>query len=659
MNKQEAKLRIEQLIKHIKKHNQLYYEKDAPEISDKEYDNLVKELKRLEAEFPELMIKDSPTQTVGAPPLKKFVTVKHRTKLLSLDNAMNIEELEAFDKRVREMLGEDEIDYVCELKIDGLAVVLNYEDGRFIRGATRGDGVNGENITQNLMTVKAIPKQIDEMGELEVRGEIFLPYNDFIRLNQEREGEGEAKFANPRNAAAGSLRQLDSSITAKRPLSIFVYCGVSRSKKINSHYKMLQTLKLNDFKTNPNSKILNGLDQVKDFINEWGIKREKLDYEIDGIVVKVDSLAYQSELGSTSRAPRWAIAYKFPPIQKKTIIEDIKVQVGRTGTLTPVAKLKPIRLAGVIVKRATLHNEGEIRRKGILIGDEVVVQRAGDVIPEVVEVSRHFPTSIMFKLPKKCPICRGELFKEEGEAVLRCINANCSAQVKERIRHFTTREAMDIESVGPAIVDQLVENKLIYNVADLYSLKKEALLKLERFADKSAQNVLDSINKSKDRPWERLLYALGIRMVGRNTAALIAQHFSSLEELFDIKDDKLSHIAGIGPKVAQSLQHFFSEKANKKLVLRLKEQGLVIRTTKAAGPKTLAGETFVLTGGLESMSRTEAEERIRNLGGNPSSSVSKNTDYVVAGSDPGSKLEKAKKLGVQILNEEEFKKLVR
>ena len=495
--------------------------------------------------------------------------------------------------------------------------------------------------------------------DFEVRGEVYLPYNDFVKLNQEREEADEPKFANPRNASAGSIRQLDSKITARRPLSIFIYYGDMPSKHFILHHETLEFLKNAGFKVNPNIRQCHGLTSVKKYIEDWGSKREELDYEIDGIVVKVDDLASQKELGATSRAPRWAIAYKYPPIQKTTVVEDIKVQVGRTGAITPVAHLKPIHLAGVVVKRATLHNEDELKRKGIKIGDQVLVQRAGDVIPEVVKVLKHTADSRDFKMPRVCPICKEELYRPEGEVITRCINAACPAQVKGRIILYAMRDAMDIEHVGPAVVEQLVENKLVSDVADLYALEKKDLLKLERFADKSAQNVIDSIQASKDRPWDRLLFALGIRMVGRNTAALIAKHYDGLEDLFNIKADKLTDISGIGPKVAQSIEHFFFQSSNQKLIKRLKDYGGVVKAKKAAGPQPLKGKTFVFTGGLEKMTRSEAEDLVRKLGGHPSSSVSKQTDYVVAGTEPGSKFDKAKRLGVKIISEKEFLDLIK
>lgn len=660
MNKEQAKKKIEKLRKEIHHHDYLYYVLDRPEISDAAYDKLFRELQNLEKEFPDLITSDSPTQRVGGAPLKSFKTYKHKKPLRSLDNAMNEEELMDFDRRVREGLGKSKVDYVCELKMDGLAVSLVYKKGKFEVGSTRGDGVNGEDITQNLRTVRSIPLTIDKPEDLEARGEVYLPYDDFVKLNEEREDAGEPKFANPRNAAAGSLRQLDSKITATRPLDIFLYYAETHPK-LKSPFDTLEHIKKLGFKINPNTRLCHGIEEVKKYIKHWETSREKLKYEIDGIVVKVNDLAAQEKLGATSRAPRWAIAFKYPPMQAISVIQDIKVQVGRTGAITPVAYLKPVHLAGVTVKRATLHNEDEIKRKGIKVHDHVVVQRAGEVIPEVVKVVKEKRTGKEkeFHMPKKCPVCKGELYRPEGEAITRCINARCPAQVKGHIRQFCMREAMDIEHVGPAVVEQLVENKLIKDVADLYTLEKKDLQKLERFADKSAQNVIDSIGGSKDRPHDRLLYALGIRMVGRTVAALIAQHYDSLEDLFNIKAEKLTKIAGIGPKVAASVEHFFSQKENHHLIERLKKAGVKIKAAKAKGPQPLKGKTFVFTGGLDKMGRPEAEELVRKLGGHPSSSVSKETDFVVVGKEPGSKYDKAKKLGVECLSETEFVKMIK
>ena len=652
--------KAELLRKQIRRHDHLYYALDKPEISDHEYDKLFRELKELEEKHPELISPDSPTQRIGGKPLKSFKTITHRVPLLSLDNAMDLDELAAFDKRVEEGLSKENIEYCCEHKIDGLAVTLSYKDGKFISGSTRGDGIHGEDITSNLKTIKSIPLLLEEKIDLEVRGEAYLPYDEFIKLNEEREQNEEPKFANPRNAAAGSLRQLDPKITASRPLDIFCYYASIPHKKHKTHYDNLNYIKKLGFKVNHNIKLCRGIDEVKEYIRFWEKSRGTLKYEIDGIVVKVNDLEDQKQLGFTTRAPRWAIAFKYPPLQAVTIIDDIKVQVGRTGAITPVAYLRPVHLAGVIVKRATLHNIDEINRKEIKIGDHVVVQRAGEVIPEVVKPikDKRSGHEKEFHMPKKCPVCGGELFRPEGEVITRCINASCPAQVKERIRHFTTREAMDIEHVGPAVVDQLVENKLIRDVSDLYTLKKQDILKLERFADKSAQNIIESIENSKNRPHDRLLFALGIRMVGRHIAAIIASRYDSIDDLFGVKAEDLQRIDGIGPKVAQSIEYFFSQKDNRHLIERLKHAGVNISAPKNHGPQPLKGKTFVFTGGLNSMTRPEAEDRVRALGGHPSSSVSKDTDYVVAGTDPGSKYDKALKLGIKILSEAEFKKLI-
>jgi len=660
MDRSQAKKKIEELKKFLRIQEEYYYEKDLPIIKDEDYDRVFRELVELEKQFPDLVTPDSPTHRIGGAPLKAFKTVTHKRPLLSLDNAMDEEELLDFDKRVREGLKINKIEYVSELKMDGLAVSLIYKKGKFNIGSTRGDGVHGEDITQNLKTIRSIPLALKEPVDLEVRGEVYLAYDDFIKLNQEREEAGESIFANPRNAAAGSIRQLDSKITASRPLDIFIYFAETHPK-LKTHYKTLDYLKKLNFKLNPNTKLCNGIEEVKKYIKYWAKAREKLQYEIDGIVVKINDLAAQEKLGATSRAPRWAIAFKYPPMQAVSVIEEIKVQVGRTGAITPVAYMKPVHLAGVMVKRATLHNEDEIKRKGIKVHDHVVVQRAGEVIPEVVKVVKEKRTGKEkeFHMPKKCPVCGEELYRPEGEAITRCINARCPAQVKGHIRQFCMREAMDIEHVGPALIEQLVEKKLVKDAADLYSLEKKDVQKLERFADKSAQNVIDSIQASKDRPHDRLLFALGIRMVGRHVASLIAQYYESLEDLFNIKAEKLTKIAGIGPKVAQSVEHFFSQKENHHLIERLKKAGVRIRAAKAKGPQPFKGKTFVFTGGLDKLTRPEAEEMVRNLGGHPSSSVSKQTDFVIVGHEPGSKFDKAKKLGVKCITEAEFLKMVK
>lgn len=661
MDRETAKKHLGKLRKEIHHHDHLYYVLDKPEITDAEYDKLFRELQDLEKQNPGLVTADSPTQRVGGEPLKSFNTVTHKKPLLSLDNAMNEEELLEFDRRVREGLDKDKVEYVCELKIDGLAITLTYKKGKFVVGSTRGDGVRGEDVTHNLKTIKSIPLVLPEELDLEVRGEVYLPYDEFVKLNEEREETDEPKFANPRNAAAGAVRQLDSKITANRQLDIFVYYADLPHEHLKTHLGSLEYAKKLGFKINPNIKSCRGIEEVQKYIKHWETAREKLKYEIDGIVIKVNDLADQKKLGFTSRAPRWAAAFKYSPMQAVTIIEDIQVQVGRTGAITPVAYLKPVHLAGVMVKRATLHNEDEIKRKDIKIHDQVIVQRAGEVIPEVVKVVKEKRTGHekAFHMPKNCPVCGADLFRPEGEVITRCINAACPAQVMGKIIHFCTRAAMDIEHVGPALVEQLVKAKLVEDVADLYKLEKKDLLKLERFADKSAQNVIDSIADSKARPFDRFIYALGIRMVGRHVASLLAQYYDSVDDLVDVKPNDLEKIPGIGPKVAEAVSRFFSEKENRHLIEELRQAGVKVKGERVKGPQPLRGKTFVFTGGLETITRPEAEDLVRSLGGHPSSSVSKETDYVVAGTEPGSKFDKAKKLGVKIISEQEFKKLAR
>lgn len=661
MDKSSAQSKVEKLRQKINHHNYLYYSQDNPKISDSEYDKLFKELKELEEKYPDLITDDSPTQRVGAAPLKSFTTVTHKVPLISLDNAFSEKELRDFDERVRKGLNQDKIEYVCEMKMDGLAISLEYKNGKFIRGSTRGDGKQGEDITLNLKTVKSIPLVLNEKVDIEARGEVYLSYKDFIRFNEERIEAGETKFANPRNAAAGSLRQLDSKITAQRPLAIYNYGAILEDKKITKHSEVLEYLKHLGFRINPNTEICQGIEAVLKFIDKWESQREKLDYEIDGIVVKVNDLADQKKLGATTHHPRWAIAFKYPAMQAETIVEDIAVQVGRTGAITPVAHLKPVHLAGVMVKRATLHNEDEIKRLEIKIKDHVKVQRAGEVIPEVVSVVKNKRTGQEkeFHMPKKCPVCGGEIFRPEGEAVSRCINFACPAQVKERIRHFCTRGAMDIEHMGPAIIDQLVENKIIQDVGDIYSLKKDDLTQLERMAEKSAQNILDAIEKSKERDFDRLIFGLGIRNVGKHIASLLTEQFPSLEKLEQAKEKDISNIYGVGPTVAKSVVHFFKQKQNQMVLEKLSNAGIRMKAKISSGPKPLAGKKIVLTGTLETLSRDEAQSLIRKLGGQPSSSVSSQTDFVVFGKEPGSKLDKAKKLGVKCLSEEEFKTIIK
>ena len=666
-----SKEEIAKLKKEILYHDHLYYVLDKPSISDFEYDKLMRRLIELEGENPGLVTPDSPTQRVGGAALEKFNPVTHKTPLLSLDNALDITELEEFDARVKKVLGTSkEIEYNCELKIDGLAVSLIYKNGIFAKGSTRGDGVTGEDVTDNLKTIKAIPLKLNESIDLEVRGEVYLPIKNFYKLNEEREKEGEQVFANPRNAAAGSLRQLDSKITAKRPLSMFCYAAVIdkskvKSKKLEVTETQMETLQLLGklgFKVNPNIKVAEGIKQVIKYCKEFEGKREKLDYEIDGVVVKVNDFSLQEKLGSTMKSPRWAIAFKFPPQQKETVIEDIDVQVGRTGTLTPVAHLKPVSIGGVVVKNSTLHNEDEIKRKDIRIGDHVVIQRAGDVIPQVVRVvkEKRDGKEKIFHMPAKCPVCGGDVYREEDVAAVRCVNLSCTAKLAESIKHFASRQAMDIEGVGDALANELVKRGLVKDVADLFLLTKEDILDLERKADKSAENILSAIGASKDRDLDRLIYGLGIFNVGRRAAELLAENFSDIDSVMEAGDDSLTKIDGIGPKIASSITTFFKDRHNRHLIEKLKKAGVRLQSavSRRQSGGRLAGKTFVFTGALTGMSREDAEELVRSLGGKATSAVSKSTDYVVAGSEPGSKYDKAMKLGVKILSEAEFKVLL-
>ena len=662
----KVKRRIAELRKTINYHNYRYYVLDSPEISDAEYDELMKELRQLESEHPELVTPDSPTQRIGAPPVEAFGVVEHPQPLLSLANAFSDEELAAWHKRVSNLLGGRQFDLVCEPKIDGLAVALTYIDGLLATGATRGDGYRGENITQNLKTIRSIPLSVPKEAppRFEVRGEVYLPKGGFKKLNEERAKEELPLFANPRNAAAGSVRQLDSSITARRPLDIFIYgLGWAEGKAVpDTHWEIMQYLKSLGFKINPNIALRHSLDEAEEYHETWGKGRDKSPYEADGIVVKVNSIALQKELGTVAHEPRWAIAYKFPAIQGTTKLLHIGINVGRTGSLNPYAVLEPVRVGGVVISSAALHNEEDIHRKDIRIGDWVVVQRAGEVIPEIVEpiVSRRTGKEKVFHMPGRCPVCGSEVIKPEGEAMHRCTNAACPSQALERIKHFVSRGAMDIDGVGEKLCQALFEAGLIEDAADLYYLTKEQLLRLERMADKSASNVLKSIEASKDRPLARVIFALGILHVGDQYAELLAEHFPSIDDLAEASQEDLSSIPSIGPKIAEGILAFFRQQGNRRIIDKLKEkevgQGLGKRKAKAIEPGDLplAGLEFVLTGKLESLSRPEAEARIKALGGKAGSDVTRKTSYVVVGADPGSKLAKAEKLGVKTLSEAEF-----
>ena len=665
MASEAIKKKVEKLREEIEYHNYLYYVLDQPEISDAQYDRLMRELEKLEEQFPELRSLNSPTQRVGAPPLEAFEIVRHTLPMLSLANAFDETEARDFDKRVKKFLGSSEdITYVAEPKLDGLAVELVYERGQFVVGSTRGDGVNGENITQNLRTIKTIPlqlirKEIPAPERLEVRGEVIIQLKKFKELNRKREEMGEPPFANPRNAAAGSVRQLDSKITAARPLEIYCYgLGEVIGKPFKTHSEILQTFPKWGLRTNPHIQRCQDIDEVLEYYHKMNEKRETLPYEIDGIVIKVDHLDLQTRLGEIVRSPRWALAFKFQPKQETTKILDIIVQVGRTGALTPVAVMEPVKVGGVEVSRATLHNQDEIDKKDVRVGDTVVIQRAGDVIPEVVQVitSKRKGTEKKFRMPSKCPVCEAEVIKEE--AIHRCIGLDCPAQLKGRIKHFASKRAMDIEGLGVKLTDQLVEKGLIKDVVDIYTIKKDELIALERMADKSAQNIIDAIEKSKTKPLSKFLYALGIRHVGETTAEDLACQFPRLDDFFHLSEEDLMEVEGIGPEVAASVHQFFRDKKNKESIELLKKAGVKVIEPKVKEKGKLAGKTFLFTGALKTFGRDEARNVVESLGGMTTSSVSKKVDFVVVGEDPGSKFDKAKELGIKTLTEEEFKKMI-
>ncbi len=661
---EEVKKRIEELRELINYHNWRYYVLDSPEISDAEYDALMRELKELEEKYPQFITPESPTQRVGAPPVEEFGVVEHKVPMLSLGNAFNQDELKAWYDRIRRMLGTNEdLELSCELKIDGLAVALTYEDGKFVKGATRGDGYRGEDVTLNLKTIKSIPLVVKNAPKkFEVRGEVFLSKEGFKKLNEERAKEGLPLFANPRNAAAGSVRQLDSRITAKRPLDIFIYAlepkTIEGGYVPKTHFEALTMAKEMGFKVNPHNKLCRGIKEVQEYYEKWLEEREHLPYEVDGIVVKVNSFELQERLGTVAREPRWAIAYKFPAVEATTRLLDIEVHVGRTGTLNPIAILEPVNVGGVVVKRAALHNEDYIKEKDLRIGDWVVVRRAGEVIPEVVKPieSRRTGEEREFRMPERCPVCGSKVIKPEGEAMHRCPNASCPAQFEELLKHFVSKGAMDIEGLGKSMCELLIKEKLVKDVADLYTLRREDLLRLEGVADKKADNIIRSIERSKERPLSRLIYALGIRHVGSETADLLAKYFKDIDRLARATKEELMTLPDIGPKVAESIYEYFREPKNLEVIEKLKKAG--VRTKEVERPKPLKGLQFVITGKLSSFTRTEAEAKIRELGGEVGSTVSRRTNYLVVGEDPGSKLDKAKALGTKLLTEEEFLKIL-
>jgi len=670
VTRDEAGARAEQLRQQIRYHEQLYYVRNAPEIADQEYDALERELRALEAQFPELTTPDSPTQRVGEKPSSEFPSRAHRTPMLSLDNTYSADELREFEARIFRLVGQAELVYVSELKVDGLSIALHYERGRLVRAVTRGDGLRGDDVTPNVRAIRAVPLLLSGENvpeEIEVRGEVYLPRPRFEALNREREAADEEAFANPRNAAAGTLKQLDARVVAARGLDVFLYAVAHVSGvELRSQWEALSHLRGWGLRTNQAARLCRGLGAVLDYCSEWQEKRERLEYDIDGVVVKVDDFALQNELGMTAKFPRWAIAYKFPARQARTVVRDIVVQVGRTGRLTPVANLEPVLLAGSTVSRATLHNEEEVARKDVRLGDTVVIEKGGDVIPKVVEVvlEQRPEGSLPWEAPALCPECGAKAVRTEGEVDRRCPNPACPAQVVERLRHFAWRSAMDIEGLGDALVQQLVKRKQAGDFADLYALRFEDLAPL--FAPKAkkgeslgAKKLLEQIERSKSRGLRRLIFGLGIRFVGERAAALLARHFGSLDALAQASLEEIDALYEIGPAVAQSVFEWFRQEANRDLIERLRAAGVVMtEETASSQSQTFAGKQFVLTGGLEQMTRDEAKAAIELRGGRVTAAVSKKTSMVVVGKDPGSKHEKARELGVRCVDEQGFKELL-
>lgn len=663
----EIKKKIEDLRKKIRHHDYLYYVLSQPEISDKEYDSLMGKLKDLEDKYPQYKSEDSPTVRLSGGILEGFKTVRHRQKMLSLDNTYSFEELQDWEERVHKGLGSQKVEYVVELKIDGLSANITYKKGKLSIGATRGDGESGEDVTQNIKTIRAIPlvllgKNVPDF--IEIRGEVYMESKDFEILNKEREKAGEVLFVNPRNAAAGSLKLLDTNIVGKRRLNFFAHSlGEYKGSDIRGQWEFLGKLREWGMRTNPNSKLCKNLDEVINYCKIWQEKREKLTYDIDGMVVKVNSITQQKRLGFTLKSPRGQVAYKFPAHQATTQLLNITVQVGRTGVITPVAGLKPVECGGVVISRATLHNFDEIKRLGVKIGDRIVLERAGEVIPKIVKVVESVRTGKEkeFKIPKTCPVCGLGISKEkEEEVAYRCINPSCPAQIERGLIHFASREAMDIEGMGEAVVGQLVKEGLIKDFADIYSLKKEDLLKLELFKDKKSENLLEAIGKSKKQPLSRLIYSLGIRHVGEKTAYVLAQKFRTLDNLMKARPDDFDAIYEVGQVMAESIVKFFKQSSTQQLIRKLKDAGLNLQEKVTPIKKSpLTGKTVIFTGELRDFSRSQAENLVRQFGGNATSSVSKNTDFVVAGENPGSKYDKAKKLGIKIINEKEFSAIIR
>ena len=672
MPSERVQQQMEKLREEIRHHEYRYYVLDDPEITDAQFDALMNELKKLEREHPELITPDSPTQRVGGKPREGFVKVPHSVPMLSLDNAYSEEELRNWERRVHELSGRKSVEFVCELKLDGMSLALRYEGGKLVRGITRGDGTTGEDVTSNVRTVRSVPlsvageklKKAGLPADFEVRGEMLMPIASFKRMNEEREKHGLSVFANPRNATAGTVRQLEPSITAQRRLDFFGYILIGEGGKaaiFDNQWDTLNALDAAGFKVNPRRALAKDFDEVWDFIGQWEEKRETLPYEIDGVVIKVNEVGLQRQLGFTGKAPRWAIAYKYAARAGITLIEDILVQVGRTGKLTPVAALKPVPIGGTTVSRATLHNMDEIERLGVKIGDWVEVERGGDVIPKVTRVvddKDHPRGHKSFHMPEKCPVCGGNIARTEGEVDYRCVNQKCPAKLRETILHFASRGVMNIDGMGDALVTQLTERGLVKDVADIYKVTKADLLSLERMGDKSAQNVLNEIEHSKQLPLERVIFGLGIRFVGERTAQFLAEHFGDLNSLMNAGEEELQQVEEVGPRIAKSIVEFFSEPKNRELVEELRAAGLTLRGKKKKRGTKLAGKTFVLTGTLSSLTRDEAKKMIEDAGGKVTGSVSKKTDYVVAGAEAGSKLDKAKELGVAVIDEEQMRELL-
>ncbi|MBM7646621.1 DNA ligase (NAD+) [Scopulibacillus daqui] len=658
---ENVKKKIDALRELLDQYSYEYYVLDKPSVPDSEYDRLLQELIHLEKEHPEFITEDSPTQRIGGEPLKAFKKVQHKVPMMSLANAFNEQDLREFDRRVRQGAGDD-VHYVCELKFDGLAVSLTYENGRFVQGATRGNGTIGEDITSNLKTIRSIPLKLKEPLSIEVRGEAYMPKRSFEVLNKKREENGEEPFANPRNAAAGSLRQLDPKIAAERQLDIFLYgIGELQGETIASHSDALKRIKAVGLKTNPEWRRCNSLEEVLDYIQKWTEKRPELPYEIDGIVIKVDSINQQHKLGMTAKSPRWAIAYKFPAEEVVTKLEGIEVSVGRTGVITPTALLSPVSVAGTTVKRASLHNEDLIREKDLRIGDHVVIKKAGDIIPEVVNVltDKRTGKEEPYSMPAHCPECGSELVRIEGEVALRCINPKCPAQIREGLIHFVSRNAMNIDGLGEKVITQLFKNALIEDVADLYQLKYEDLIQMERMGDKSVNNLLNAIHASKENSLEHLLFGLGIRHVGAKAAKLLAQNFKTMDKLMNASYEDLISINEVGEKMADAIQTYFQNEDVIKLIDELKQYGLNMEykgpdPQEADENSPFNNKTIVLTGKLEQLSRNEAKEEIERRGGKVTGSVSKNTDILIAGADAGSKLTKAKELGIDVWDEQQL-----